>query len=187
MNGPPRPPGPGAATLLERHLPRFDFAERHRTRVAAPLAATWAAAHRLDLGESWPVRLLFRLRGLPAGALRLEGLPDLGFIPLGERPPSEIALGVIGKFWTPTGHLQRLDAAGFDGFNEPGFAKAVWSFHLAETRPGATLVTTETRILCLDAGARRRFRLYWRLVRPFSGWTRREALRLIRRRAEARE
>jgi hypothetical protein len=42
---------------------------------------------------------------------------------------------------------------------------------------------TETRVLASDADARRRFRAYWLVVRPWSGAVRREWLRAIERRA----
>jgi hypothetical protein len=49
---------------------------------------------------------------------------------------------------------------------------------------GRTVLTTETRVLCTDPGARRRFRRYWALIRPASGAIRVAGLRAIRRRAE---
>ena len=54
-------------------------------------------------------------------------------------------------------------------------------------RIGGTELTTETRVLCADAGARRRFLPYWYLIRPASGMIRRVMLREIRRSAEATE
>ena len=172
-------------SLLDRYLPRYDFAERHSTIVAAEPNKVWDQVLDLDLGESRVVRTLFRLRGLPSSALRLEGLEKLGFLRLGERPGRELALGVAGKFWRLGGHLQRLTPQGFASFEESGFAKAVWNFQLGSVDDRATLLSTETRILCLDAVSCGRFRLYWLFVRPLSAWTRREALALIRRRVEA--
>jgi hypothetical protein len=39
---------------------------------------------------------------------------------------------------------------------------------------------TETRVRCLGASSRRWFRLYWLVIRPFSGLLRRSMLRGIR-------
>jgi len=50
--------------------------------------------------------------------------------------------------------------------------------------PRAATLATETRVRCLDAASRRKFGLDWRLVRPFSGWIRREALRAVADAAE---
>jgi hypothetical protein len=52
-------------------------------------------------------------------------------------------------------------------------------------RPGGARIETETRIAATDAGARRRFACYWRLVGPGSTLIRRDMLRASRRRAEA--
>jgi hypothetical protein len=53
---------------------------------------------------------------------------------------------------------------------------------VAEATSHSTLLTTETRIWCADGRARRRFALYWALVRPFSG-----LIRILMLRAVARE
>lgn len=181
--------------LIDEFLPEFHAVERHEISVAAPLERVYGAVRSLDLSQSRFVHWLFALRGLPlllagsrcqeAPRWTLDSLLELGFILLGENPPREMLLGVVGKFWTLAGGLERLDAEGFRRFDRPGFAKAAWNFSLAEKSPGETRLNTETRVLCLDAAARRRFRAYWLVVRPFSGWTRREALRSIKCAAEA--
>jgi hypothetical protein len=181
--------------LIDAFLPEYDAAERHQILIGATCERVYQAVRTLDLGQSRPVRWLFALRELPrllagnrgrnATRCTLDSLLDSGFILLGEDPPREILLGVVGKFWTLTGGLVRLDAKGFHRFNQPGFAKAAWNFSTAEGNRGETLLKTETRIFCLDAVARRQFRVYWFFVRPFSGWTRREALRWSKRAAEA--
>lgn len=181
--------------LIDEFLPEFHAVERHEISVAAPIERVFGAARSLDLSESRVIRWLFALRGLPqllagrrgreAPRWTLDALLESGFILLGEDPPREILLGVVGKFWTLAGRLEGLDAEGFRRFDQPGFAKAAWNFSLAESSPGETRLKTETRVLCLDAAARRQFSAYWLVVRPFSGWTRREALRVIKRAAES--
>ena len=116
--------------LVDRYLPRFDFAERHAVTTAAPPDRVWRALGELDLSRSAVVRTLFRLRGLPRRALTLDGLEDLGFVRLGEVEGGELAYGLIGRFWTPGGGLRRLDPAAFESFAEPGYAKAVWDFRM---------------------------------------------------------
>jgi len=44
---------------------------------------------------------------------------------------------------------------------------------------------TETRVLLTSPDARRAFRAYWLVIRPFSGLTRRSWLRAAKLRAEA--
>ncbi len=174
--------------LIDEALPACDVAARYRIDINAPLDRVFAAVRHVDLAQSTITRWLLALRGLSRpsrkATLTLADFVEGGFIPLGEDRPGEFLLGLVGKFWTPTGCVQKLDAAGFRSFAQPGFAKAVWNFSLREKSEGVTELATETRVLCLDAQSRRRFRFYWFLVGPFSGWMRREALRLIKRAAE---
>ena len=165
-------------------LPRHHVAKRHATTVRAPPERVYAAVGELDMGRSPLVRALFLLRGMPPSTLTLRGLLGDRFVLLAEEPGRELLIGLAGRFWTPTGDLQRLDPASFAAFDRPGYAKAVWSFSVAPRPDGAVELATETRVLCLDAESRRRFLRYWRVVGPFSGLVRREALRLVRARAE---
>jgi hypothetical protein len=191
--------------LIDSYLPRFDVSERHRTRVAASPETTYAALWTADLAKAPVVRMLVALRALP-GALRsgVSGLRALlqrgsrpvtlatfqerGFRLLAELPPTELVIGLEGRFWRPTGNLSTPSAGTFrSNAAAPGTARGVWNFHLQSHDDGGTELTTETRVLCADAGARRRFLPYWYLIRPASGVIRRVMLREIRRSAEAAE
>jgi hypothetical protein len=181
--------------LIDEFMPEPQFAERHAVRVAAPPERAWAAVRALDLRGSLLIRTLFALRSVPAlfsGRVRaggglgstMDSLLRGGFVLLAERPPREIVLGLTGKFWTPTGRISRVEADEFRGFNRPGLAMAAWNFTVLPTDEGS-LVATETRVRCTDDAARRSFSRSWRVVRPFSGLVRTEALRVIRRTAES--
>jgi hypothetical protein len=185
------------AWLIDELMPRFDEVERHALVVPAAPADVYAALRRVDLRRSWIVRALTSLRGLPSALagrrhrtrahepLTLERMASRGFTWLGERPGRELALGVVGRFWTPTGQVIPLDGEAFRAFECPGYAKAVWDFRVTAVPGGGARLSTETRILCLDAASRRRFRRYWRVIRPFSGLIRVALLRAVAR--EARE
>lgn len=176
-----------SGALIDRFLPRYDVASRHRILVRAPLEHVYAAARQVDLNGSTVTRWLFRLRGLPVPeSLRLEGLLRLGFVLLGEDPGHELVLGVVGRFWAITGGLQRVEPEEFTGFDRPGYAKAAWNFRVEEGRDETSLLSTETRVLALDERSRRRFGWYWTVVGPFGGLIRKETLRLAKRRAEER-
>lgn len=175
-------------------MPTFDVSEYHETTIRAPIEKVYAALQTADLGRSPVIRLLLRLRALPSTAtgetsrnlkLNLETIIKAGFVLLGKSPPNEIALGVVGRFWTRSGARCRVSADEFDAFDRPGYAKAVWNFSLVEESAQITRLATETRVRCLDDASRRRFRLYWCLIAPFSGLIRREALRLVRRSSES--
>lgn len=166
-------------------MPRYDVVERHRTRVVAPPDLTYAAVRRVDLGRSTTVRVLFGLRGMRRTArITLDDLLARGFVLLGEEPGEELVLGLVGRFWTPGGGLRQVAPDAFATFEEPGFARTAWNFRVSAARDNSSTLSTETRVLCTDERARRSFRRYWRLVRPFSGAIRRRSLELIKRDAE---
>jgi hypothetical protein len=179
--------------LIDEWLPRYDAVERHELLVAAAPSAVYAALRRVDLLASPVIRWLLILRSLPAARRRprgagarapltLERMRQGGFVLLGERPERELALGVVGRFWTAAGTRVPVDADGFRAFGAPGYARVVWDFRLVAAA-GGTRLSTETRIACTDAHSRRRFRLYWRIVRPFSGLIRIALLRAVAREA----
>lgn len=182
--------------LIDEHLSSYDAVERHRIVVRASAGTVFDAIRALDLSDSRIVRLLLRLRELPGWCLpqssgdqnqglTLQGLIASGFIELGEKPDEEIVLGLIGRFWTPRGGIKRMNATTFATFTSPGYAKAVWNFSLSQTAKNSTNLATETRVLCLDSASRRKFKLYWTLIAPFSGAIRMAALRSIKKAAEA--
>lgn len=170
--------------LIDTYLPRFDVCERHTTRIHAPVDRVYVAVRRLNLQRSRFIKTLFRLRGLPASALTLEGLRKLNFAILAEDPPRELLLGLVGRFWTLSGDLQAVDHETFARFDRAGYAKAAWSFTLTPTPRNVVALATETRVLCLDDTSRRRFERYWRFIGPFSGLIRREMLRTLRSQAQ---
>lgn len=171
--------------LIDDWMPLYHAVERHAIGVDAPTEATLAAVSGTDLAESAVVRWLFRLRGLPSRTVRLADMERLGFARLAEDAGREVVYGLVGRFWRPTGGLVATGPEHFRTFDEPGYAMAAWSFH-ATTDParGGAVLATETRIGCTDRASRRWFGLYWAVVAPFSGWTRREMLRLAKHRAE---
>ncbi len=189
-------------TLLDRALPTWDVAECHAIDVAAKAAVVYAAvlAYRPDRGRLF--RLLMGLRATPArvaagghgrgwartpsSAAGLVGWTErFGFSLLGESPGQEIVFGLVGQFWRPGGGLAAApgDVDAFAAFAAPGYALAAWGFRVEVLDGERCRLATETRVRATDAVSRRRFVLYWWLIRPFSGLVRREALRAIGRAA----
>jgi hypothetical protein len=182
--------------LIDDFLPAYDVTEYHELEIRAPLERVYQAALNLNLSNSKIVRLLLALRGMPAllrssdksveePCFNLDGLLQSGFILLAKEPEKELLLGLVGKFWKPTGNILKIKAEDFQPFNKQGFAKAVWNFAIDEKSPDKIRLSTETRVLCLDNSSRLRFRFYWTFIRPFSGLIRMEMLRAIRREAES--
>ena len=166
--------------LIDRFLPRWDVREHHEIKIQTAPEEAFQAIKNLDLGRSRVIRMLFAARGLPGNkSMTLETLTAVGFVVLGEDPPTEIVLGLLGKFWRMRGGLRKVDAEDFVSFVDPGFVKAAWNFWV-EPADGGSSVSTETRVLATDASAQRSFRLYWFLVGSFSALIRREALRVLK-------
>ena len=188
--------------LIDEFLPRYDVVERHAITVRATPARTFAAITTTDFADGPVVRLLLWLRKLPEALLRgRDGLRALktpnavpltiaaiersGFRFLAQRVPEELVLGVEGQFWLLSGGRCTPSAEAFSSVGPaPGMARAIWNFHVEPMNGARCRLTTETRVLCADAAARRPFRLYWALIRPGSGLIRHAMLRAIRRSAE---
>jgi hypothetical protein len=179
------------ATLLEEVMSEYDVNEVHELWVPADPAAAFEAVLTVSSSEVRLFGPLMRLRTLgrsgrafDASSPLLEEMKRIGFVELGVRPGEEVVVGAIGRFWSPLRNRPR-PVADFAGFDEPGYAKAAMNFTVTPDGAGSR-ITTETRIVGTDAAATRKFRLYWRAIRPGSGAIRRSWLKAIRRRLERR-
>ena len=170
--------------LIDQILPRYDQREYHQIQTRGNPAEVYESVRALDFSDSFLIRTLFSLRGLPASLKSVDDLLQVGFVLVDEQPGREFVLGLIGKFWAPTAKLEKVDALQYRAFNHKGYAKVAWNFAVSKTSHGLIKVSTETRIVCMDDSSRRLFRLYWLLVGHFSGVTRREMLRLVKRTME---
>jgi hypothetical protein len=171
--------------FVDDFLPTYDIQSQHSAEIRAPAEIVYDTARTLDLSGSWMTRSLFRLRGLPASALTAEGLARIRFKPLIEERPHGFVLGIIGQFWTISGHLLDFDPHDFASQNASGYAKAIWSFDVTPISDSKSRLRTITRVRCPDEASRRQFKYYWRAIGPFSGLIRREALKVVQRTAEA--
>lgn len=172
------------ATLYEDLLPIFDNSDEAAVLVDADPATTWRAlldtdllevgkTHRL-VGVLGAVRMLPELAmGLMHGdlpdempeSMKLGDLGDVatsdgGWAKLGERDGTEIAFGLVGKFWKPVIDYRAVSAEDFATFDEPGIAKTVYAFKITPTDDG-TLLTAVMRTATTDEHARKWFRRYW--------------------------
>lgn len=173
-------------SLIDKHLPRYHFSERHRTRVRASPDEVMRAVVTFDRPPDWLRDVLLALRTAPSRLLGREA-PRVGmhsFTPLDWDEKSETVAGLIGRFWQLDGGLVPIpDADAFGRFAEPDTPKLVIGFRAAPD-PLGTLLTTETRVFCPDFYSLLRFAPYWMLIRIPSGLIRRRALRAIKAAAE---
>jgi hypothetical protein len=107
-----------------------------------------------------------------------------GFALLEERPGEELVFGTVGRFWRARGELCATSPVRFRAPAPSGTAKAAWNFEVSLRADGATELRTETRVLCADVTTKRRFRMYWLVIRPFSALIRREMLAAVRSAAD---
>jgi hypothetical protein len=181
--------------LLDRFMPTFDIVERHQIAVAAPAAATFAAAREQDLLRLPLVRAIFRareialasspdLRPQPRGLL--AGTLALGWGVLAEVPDREIVVGAVTKPWEANVIFRALPPGEFAAFAEPGFVKIVWTLRADPIDDRCSIFRTETRAVTTNAAARARFRRYWAFASPGIVLIRRLSLGPLRRDAERR-
>lgn len=170
--------------LIDQVMPVCDRSEVHRRKTTAPPAALWDAIHDLRGNELTAMRALMTIRTLGRRVDRddrtvLEGFEQMGFRQVAEDPGRELVVAGIGQFWKPSGGLRKVTGKEqFLAFDEPGYAKVAFNLRISDGE-----LSTETRIAGTDPHARRRFGLYWLLIRPGSGLIRREWLRALDRRA----
>ena len=173
------------------------------TRIAASPARVYASLKTANFDYWGLTRALYALRTLPtffvaprdtwrrfrdALGRKHANLQDMlagGFTVLADCPGEELVLGTVGRFWRAHGELCVTSPARFRAPAPAGTAKAAWNFTVSRRPDGATELRTETRVLCADDATRRRFRAYWMLIKPASGWIRREMLAAVRSAAES--
>jgi hypothetical protein len=161
-------PPAGGLRPLDAFLPAYEFVERHAVDVRADAGDAERALREVTFGEMPVVRALLFMRGIRSARADqrvLDAMERRGTV-LDRAPGEGVVLGIEGRFW------------GLRGGGEEPAATAVVDFR---ARDGA--LTTETRVH-VPAESRRRFARYWRVVRPFSGITRKQVLRAAKRRAE---
>src|SRR2546425_934592 len=112
--------------------------------------------------------------GCPRAGGRLAGVPG-----------REIVVGAVTQRWMAQ-VFRALPPAEFAAFDEPGYAKIVWTLRADPIAAEESLFRTETRVNTTDPKARRKFRWYWSLVSPGVALIRRLSLAPLKREAERR-
>ena len=180
--------------IIDRCLPHFDVRIVEHLLVDADLGTTWTALCDLDLmrvhtplldAAFWARGLPARLRHVdvpPPAALRLgdaDASPLPGWLSLGITPSHEIALGAVGRFWTPQIEWRDVTADEFPRFAEPGWGRIAVSFSLRAYGERRALATYECRTAVPDAESRKAFLRYWTVIRPFVGHIMRATLHTL--------
>ncbi len=150
------------ALLIDKYLHEYHYHEYHKTLVNASAKDCFVAARNLNMGKSFLAKTLMKLRGLPTQDLTLQAfVKNICFTYLEETPYTEFVIDASQKK-----------------------TKIMWNFYFKESAGNKTMVSTETRILCLTKKSKSLFSAYWFVIKPFSGLIRLEMLRLIKKNAE---
>jgi len=171
---------------LDDFLPAYEFSERHGIAIDASPERIDEALRSVSIADIPVARALWWIRrlGRPYGdAARPFVGGELPGVVLDDAPGQGIVLGLTGQFWhirADRDEARPTTADEFLAHTRPDTCKAVIDFRIGHNR-----LSTETRVHVADPAARRSFRRYWRLIRPFSGLIRILLLRAARRRAEA--
>ena len=168
-------------TLLNRHLSDYTFREYHQTVVHASPALVYTAILNLNFRKSRVIHTLFRLRGLRTGTLR-EMLDSGMFHQIASKQGEELLIALLvdekGRIVSRLSSKEFRDAAPKRGL------RIAWNFLLLPRDANSIMLSTETRVRCHGVPAYLLFAPYWLMIRPFSGWIRREMLKLIKGDAE---
>jgi hypothetical protein len=183
-------------SLMEKFLPRHQFAERHQTSVRCKRGDLLDIVQNFQPPKDRLSETAMFARQLPARLMHWMApscVPPpspftlANFAPLDRDGDREIVAGLVGKFWRPDFGLVAIHGPSeFLACNPPKTAKLVIGF-LAEQAGEFTLLTAETRVYCPDRYSLIMFAPYWLAIRPVSGLLRRRALGTIRRIAERRD
>ena len=193
--------------LLDKYLPEYDFTEVHTIKIKAEPEVAYRALQETTLEEIHGfVRFLINLRALPeklAGrknnlAFTLHKEKSLlghmlngKFNLIEEQAPREIVFGRIvpgniGRVWQKnSGDSPRLSRVDFLSFNNLKFLHVIANFMITDApEPGYVIVRTESRTKGCSDKARKSFRPYWFIIRPWSGLIRILWLKAIKKHAE---
>ena len=161
--------------LLDQFMPVWEVAERHHIHVAAPAEVTFAAACEQDLMALPVARAIFKARDVllgsqPDSAAHPRGLlaltKSLGWGVLAEVPGREVVMGAVTRPWKANVVFRSLPPHEFAAFDEPGYAKIVWTLRAEPIDANTSIFCTETRAVATDSTARAKFRRYWSFLSP---------------------
>ncbi|MFL5495382.1 MAG: hypothetical protein ACJ8DC_13445 [Gemmatimonadales bacterium] len=180
--------------VFDTFLPTSDVRERHEIVVRAPAELVFQVARRFDMLSVPLVHAIFWLRAKVmrarhAGQPRLVRLDSASLVQMGwgvlvEEPGRLFIAGAACQPWRADVVFAPVAPAEFAAYAAPDSVKIAWSLETQPLGAGSTRLATETRAVGTDAGARAKFRRYWRWARVGIVAIRWLLLPAIRREAE---
>lgn len=167
--------------LIDKYLSAYDFTEFHSITVKASGNDLYNKMLSCDFSRSFLIRLLFRLRGMPKHIYTIGHLTNMGFVKLGEQSGKESVYGIVTTSPTFSCCLSNVTLESFIQNTDASIIKAAINFQLQKLNNSTHLISTETRVWCGSRAMRKKFRLYWFFVKPFSQLIRKSMLKQIKR------
>jgi len=186
-------------TALEGIVPEREFRDVISVTVNATPAAIFEALSKVTANEMPVAKAMGTIRYLPGrilGRRNVEAgsaepfmgvLLKTGTVVLAQEPDRELVVGSAGKYH------QLLDqepepftsAEEFHAFASPECQKLAMSIRVEATgTPGLNRLVLEHRTQALSEASGRRFRRYWRVIKPTGAFATKQLLWAIKRRAE---
>ena len=193
------------ADIVERGQPLIDglnpdreFTDEISVTVSATPAAIFDAAMRVTANDMpvakalgtlryLPGRLLGRKRASSDAAPFIQTLLDNGTVILADEPEHELVFGSAGKYHQLLDQEPRpfKTADDYHAFHHADYQQLVMSLRVTPTStPGLNQLVLEHRTHPLSEESRRKFRRYWRVIRPPGAFVTKQLLGAIKRRAE---
>ena len=160
--------------MIDAHAPTFDVTTSHVVAVDASPDMVLAGLDSLELAE--PVARTIELLGTP----HRVALDPTALTPAHGRER------VYGLAWRvgDDDPAERIPARALGAFAEPGYVKVIWDVRVSHDPDAGTYVSTTTRFVATDEGARQRLRAAWRVLGPMSADLAKRALASIKHVAE---
>lgn len=188
------------AMLIDGIVPELGFSDVISVTVNAEPAAIFDALYSVTVDDMPIAKAMGTLRYLPGRLLRrrnvestagepfMESLLKNGTVVLAADSGREVVVGGAGKYHQLLDQEPRpfTIADDFRAFSDPDFQKLVMSLRVEPTgTPGLSRLVLEHRTQPLSEASRRRFRRYWRVIKPTGAFVTKQLLWAAKRRAEA--
>lgn len=168
---------------IQYFLPQYHFNEIHSKTIRASTKKIYPVIRHLDFNASRVTRWLFKIRGLSLKNLCFDEMVDNGsFFTIYEKENEEWVIGLLSESLKTPSRLESQQS--FNNWNPGRGLKIVWNFRLNTINSNMVIVSTETRVLCLNKKVKLIFSVYWFFIRPFSGLIRKEMLRILKNKCE---